>query len=138
MPKSFEYTPLFAWRAEARWAAGSGLRRAAPLLVFYGGMYEATPACPRPDAKSPCFVDRRESAAATGEQRGTRALRRLRKVGEHAAKCVGNTSRAAEHGSGAGAGLADLVTRQRGHDSRIEGAAGGPLPSLPRSELLET
>ena len=85
MPKSFEYTPLFAWRAEARWAAGSGLRRAAPLLVFYGGMYEATPACPRPDAKSPCFVDRRESAAATGEQRGTRALRRLRKVGEHAA-----------------------------------------------------
>ena len=72
MPKSFEYTPLFAWRAEARWAAGSGLRRAAPLLVFYGGMYEATPACPQPDAKCLLALSTAEKVLRLQESKGVR------------------------------------------------------------------
>ena len=96
------------------------------------------PLVPGPTPQSLWDVDRRGSAAATREQRGTRALSSSRKVGEHAPSACSKTSRAAEHDTGAGAGLADLVTRQRGHDSRIEGAAGGPLPSLSRSELGET
>ena len=86
------------------------------------------PLVPGPTPQSLWDVDRRGSAAATREQRGTRALSSSRKVGEHAPSACSKTSRAAEHDTGAGAGLADLVTRQRGHDSRIEAAAGGPLP----------
>ena len=85
-----------------------------------------------------CDVDRRGSAAATREQRGTRALSSSRKVGKHAPSACSKTSRAAEHDTGAGTGLADLVTRQRGHDARIEATARVPLPFSPRSELGET
>jgi hypothetical protein len=96
------------------------------------------PLVPGPTPQSLWDVDRRGSAAATREQRGTRALSSSRKVGEHAPSACSKTSRAAEHDTGAGAGLADLVTRQRDHDSRIEAAAGGSPPSLSRSELGET
>ena len=48
-------------------------------------------------------------------------------MGAHAVSACGKSSRLLSMAR-ARAPVADLVTRQRGHDSRIEAAAGGPLP----------
>ena len=90
--------PSFAWRAEARWAAGSGLRRAAPLLVFYGGRYEATPACPRSTQSLFAMSIAEEVLRPQGEQTRERALRRQGRYGRACGKCVRQVQQAAEHG----------------------------------------